>query len=169
MDPRHGGVLESVSQSAGGAILNMGNEILGYPVFASTNVKAQTVVADTYFSGITDADDTLSITTHLLLGRFGLVHRSIQRPRRNHRPVHVEPQRSHPAYIMDYYADGNVRRGFGPSPRGLDGRYYADHGVTKTKQGRGRTRVRPPFLLALTTLRHEPNPSNLPKSHGRRL
>ena len=61
MDPTMAGYLKGVSQSAGGQILNIGNEILGHPVFASTNVAAQTVVADTYFSGITDADDTLSI------------------------------------------------------------------------------------------------------------
>ena len=49
MDPTMASFLKQVSQSTGGAILNSGNEILGYPVFTSTNATTQTVVAKTTF------------------------------------------------------------------------------------------------------------------------
>ena len=39
MDPTMAAALKGVSQSDGGQILNVGNEILGYPVFTSTNVS----------------------------------------------------------------------------------------------------------------------------------
>ena len=55
MDPTMAAALKGVSQSAGGQILNVGNEILGYPVFTSTNVSNKTVVAQTYFSNVSDA------------------------------------------------------------------------------------------------------------------
>ena len=110
MDPVMAAYLKSVSQSAGGAILNVGNEILGYPVFASTNVKAQTVVADTYFSGITDTDDTLSIrpiffldASDLFIAQFGGLDVTIDPYTLSHNGVI--------RLIADYYADGNVRRG----------------------------------------------------------
>ena len=52
MDPTMASYLKGVESSAGGQVANLNNNVLGFPVFTSTNVKQQTVVADTYFSGI---------------------------------------------------------------------------------------------------------------------
>ena len=109
MDPVMAAYLKSVSQSAGGTILNVGNEILGYPVFSSTNVASQTVVAKTYFSGITDADDTLACrpiffvdASDLFIAQFGGLDVTIDPYTLSHNGVI--------RLISDYYADGHVRR-----------------------------------------------------------
>ena len=109
MDPTMAAYLKGVSQSAGGQILNVGNEILGYPVFASTNVHAQTVVADTYFSGITDANDTLSIRpiffldpSDLFIAKFGGLDITID-------PMTLAHQGTI-RLIANMYANANVRR-----------------------------------------------------------
>ena len=59
MDPTMASFLKGVESSAGGQVANLNNNILGYPVFTSTNVKPQGVVAKTHFSGISDANDTI--------------------------------------------------------------------------------------------------------------
>ena len=78
MDPTMSAYLKGVSQSAGGPILNQGNEILGYRVFTSTNVEQQHVDAKAYFSGITSATDDVDIRpiffidpSDLFIARFG--------------------------------------------------------------------------------------------------
>ena len=108
-DPTMSAYMKGVSQSDGGAILNVGNEILGYPVFSSTNVQAQTVVADTYFSGITDADDTLSIRpiffvdpSDLFIAKFGGLDVTID-------PLTLAHQGTI-RLIANMYANANVRR-----------------------------------------------------------
>ena len=109
MDPVMAAYLKSVSQSTGGTILNVGNEILGYPVFSSTNVETQTVVAKTYFSGITDEDDTLACrpiffvdASDLFIAQFGGLDVTIDPYTLSHNGVI--------RLISDYYADGHVRR-----------------------------------------------------------
>ena len=108
-DPTMSAYMKGVSQSDGGAILNVGNEILGYPVFSSTNVQAQTVVADTYFSGIADADDTLSIRpiffvdpSDLFIAKFGGLDVTID-------PLTLAHQGTI-RLIANMYANANVRR-----------------------------------------------------------
>ncbi len=109
MDPTMAAYLKGVSQSDGGAILNVGNQILGYNVFSSTNVSAQTVVADTYCSGITDADDTISIRpiyfldpSDLFIARFGGLDVTVD----SFTLAHQGTIR----LIANMYANGNARR-----------------------------------------------------------
>ena len=108
-DPTMSAYMKGVSQSAGGQILNIGNEILGYPVFSSTNVETQTVVADTYFSGIADADDTLAVRpiffidpSDLFIAKFGGLDVTID-------PLTLAHQGTI-RLIANMYANGNVRR-----------------------------------------------------------
>lgn len=110
MDPTMAAALKGVSQSAGGQILNVGNEILGYPVFTSTNVANQTVVAQTYFtSTITDANDTVVTRPIFFLdpadifyATFGNLDVTIDGFTEAHKGV--------VRLIADYYADGAIRR-----------------------------------------------------------
>jgi len=109
MDPTMSAYLKGVSQSAGGAIANVGNEILGYQVFSSTNVGAKTVVADAYASGITDADDTISIRpiyfvdpSDLFIAKFGGLDVTVD----SYTLAHQGTIR----LIANMYANGNVRR-----------------------------------------------------------
>ena len=109
MDPTMASFLKQVSQSSGGAILNSGNEILGYPVFTSTNAATQTVVADTYFSGITDTNDTISIRPIFFLDPADIFYAVF-----GQLDVTIDPYTSaHTGVvrlIADYYADGAIRR-----------------------------------------------------------
>jgi HK97 family phage major capsid protein len=110
MDPTMAAALKGVSQSAGGQILNVGNEILGYPVFTSTNVATATVVAQTYFtSTITDANDTVATRPIFFLdpadifyATFGNLDVTIDGFTEAHKGV--------VRLIADYYADGAIRR-----------------------------------------------------------
>jgi len=109
MDPAMAAYLKGVSQSAGGQILNVGNEILGYPVFASTNVAQQTVVADTYFSGITSTTTETSIRpiffvdpSDLFIAKFGGLDVTIDALTLAHQGTI--------RLIANMYADANVRR-----------------------------------------------------------
>lgn len=109
MDPAMAAYLKSVSQSAGGQILNVGNEILGYPVFASTNVAQQTAVADTYFSAITDANDTIAFRpiyfvdpSDVFIAKFGGLDVTIDALTLAHQGTI--------RLIANMYADANVRR-----------------------------------------------------------
>jgi HK97 family phage major capsid protein len=109
MDPAMAAYLKSVSQSAGGQILNVGNEILGYPVFASTNVAQQTAIADTYFSAITDADDTIAFRpiyfvdpSDVFIAKFGGLDVTIDALTLAHQGTI--------RLIANMYADANVRR-----------------------------------------------------------
>ena len=109
MDPTMASYLKSVSQSSGGAILNVGNEILGYPVFHSTNVAQQTKVAKTYFDGISDADDTIAFRpiyfvdpSDVFIARFGGLDITIDALTN----AHLGSIR----LIANMYANGNVRR-----------------------------------------------------------
>ena len=102
--------LKGVSQSAGGQILNVGNEILGYPVFTSTNVSKQTVVAQTYFtSTITDANDTLVTRpiffldpADIFFAVFGGLDVTVD--------PYTDAHKGQVRLIADYYADGAIRR-----------------------------------------------------------
>jgi len=109
MDSTMAAALKGVSQSDGGMILNMGNEILGYPVFTSTNVSNKTVVAQTYFSNVSDANDTLVTRPILFLDPadiFFAVFGGLD--------VTVDPftdaHKGQVRLIADYYADGAIRR-----------------------------------------------------------
>jgi HK97 family phage major capsid protein len=109
MDPAMAAYLKGVSQSAGGQILNVGNEILGYPVFASTNVATQTPIAKTYFSDITDAADTTTIRpiffvdpSDLFIAKFGGLDVTIDALTLAHQGTI--------RLIANMYADANVRR-----------------------------------------------------------
>ena len=109
MDPTMAAALKGVSQSDGGQILNVGNEILGYPVFTSTNVSNQTVVAQTYFSNVTDADDTLACRPIMFLDPadiffavFGGLDVTVD--------PYTDAHKGQVRLIADYYADGAIRR-----------------------------------------------------------
>jgi HK97 family phage major capsid protein len=110
MDPAMAAYLKSVSQSAGGQILNVGNEILGYPVFASTNVAQKSaVVAKTYFSGITSATNTMSFRpiyfvdpSDVFIAKFGGLDITIDALTLAHQGTI--------RLIANMYADANVRR-----------------------------------------------------------
>ena len=110
MDPAMAAALKGVSQSAGGQILNVGNEILGYPVFTSTNVAKQTVVAQTYFtSTITDANDTLVTRpiffldpADIFFAVFGGLDVTVD--------PYTDAHKGQVRLIADYYADGAIRR-----------------------------------------------------------
>ena len=101
--------LKSVSQSAGGAILNVGNEILGYPVFHSTNVAQQTLVAARRTSAASRSDDTIDIRpiyfvdpSDVFIARFGGLDITIDALTN----AHLGSIR----LIANMYANGNVRR-----------------------------------------------------------
>ena len=109
MDPAMAAYLKGVSQSAGGQILNVGNQILGYPVFTSTNVVQQTVVADTYFSGIASTSTQTSIRpiffidpSDLFIAKFGGLDVTID-------PLTLAHQGTI-RLIANMYADANIRR-----------------------------------------------------------
>ena len=110
MDPAMAASLKGVSQSAGGMILNMNNEILGYPVFTSTNVAKQTVVAQTYFtSTITDANDTVECRpiffldpADIFFAVFGGLDVTVD--------PYTDAHKGQVRLIADYYADGAIRR-----------------------------------------------------------
>ena len=110
MDPAMAAYLKSVSQSAGGQILNVGKEILGYPVFASTNVEQKSgVVAKTYFSGITSATNTTSFRpiyfvdpSDVFIAKFGGLDVTIDALTLAHQGTI--------RLIANMYADANVRR-----------------------------------------------------------
>ena len=109
MNPKMAAFLKSVSQSDGGAILNVGNQILGYNVFTSTNVKQQHVDADPYFSGITSTTNDIDMepiffvdASDLFIAQFGGLDVTIDPYTLSHNGVI--------RLIADYYADGNVRR-----------------------------------------------------------
>lgn len=109
MDPVMAAYLKSVSQSTGGQILNVANEILGYNVFASTNVATQHVDADPYFSGITSTTNDVDIrpiffldASDLFIAQFGGLDVTIDPYTLSHTGVI--------RLLADYYADGNVRR-----------------------------------------------------------
>ena len=109
MDPAMAAYLKGVSQSAGGQILNVGNEILGYPVFASTNVATQTAIAKTYFSSITDAADETTFRpiffvdpSDLFIAKFGGLDVTIDALTLAHQGTI--------RLIANMYADANVRR-----------------------------------------------------------
>ena len=109
MDPTMAAALKGVSQSDGGQILNVGNEILGYPVFTSTNVSNKTVVAQTYFSNVSDADDTLECRPIMFLDPadiffavFGGLDVTVD--------PYTDAHKGQVRLIADYYADGAIRR-----------------------------------------------------------
>ena len=110
MDPAMAAYLKSVSQSAGGQILNVGNEILGYPVFASTNVAQKSgVVAKTYFSGISSTTNTTSFRpiyfvdpSDVFIAKFGGLDVTIDALTLAHQGTI--------RLIANMYADANVRR-----------------------------------------------------------
>lgn len=109
MDPTMAASLKNVSQSAGGPIANVSNEILGYRVFTSTNVSAKTVVAKTYFSGITSTTNETSVRpiyfldpADIFYATFGNLDVTIDGFTEAHKGV--------VRLIADYYADGAIRR-----------------------------------------------------------
>ena len=109
MDPTMAAALKGVSQSAGGQILNVGNEILGYPVFTSTNVGNKTVVAKTYFSNVSDVNDTLACRPIMFLDPadiffavFGGLDVTVD--------PYTDAHKGQVRLIADYYADGAIRR-----------------------------------------------------------
>ena len=109
MDPTMASYLKGVESSAGGQVANLNNSILGYPVFTSTNVKRQTVVADTHFTGIADADDTIAIRpiffldpADIFFAVFGNLDLTIDPFTQAHTGV--------VRLVADYYADGAIRR-----------------------------------------------------------
>ena len=109
MDPTMAAYLKGVSQSTGGAILNQGNEILGYRVFTSTNVAQQHVDAKPYFSGITSASNDVDIRpiffidpSDLFIARFGGLDVTVDALTLAHQGTI--------RLIANMYADANVRR-----------------------------------------------------------
>ena len=110
MDPTMAAHLKSVELSTGsGLVLNTGNTVLGYDVHASTSVQAQTVAAKSYFSGISDADDTCSIRpiifvdpSDLFIAQFGGLDITVDAYSLAHNGVI--------RLIADMYANANVRR-----------------------------------------------------------
>ena len=109
MDPTMAAYLKGVSQSSGGAILNQGNEILGYPVFTSTNVAQQHVDAQDYFSGIASATNDVDIRpiffidpSDLFIARFGGLDVTVDALTLAHQGTI--------RLIANMYADANVRR-----------------------------------------------------------
>ena len=109
MDPTMASYLKGVESSAGGQVANLNNSILGYPVFTSTNVKRQTVVADTHFTGIADADDPIALRplffldpADIFFAVFGNLDLTIDPFTQAHTGV--------VRLVADYYADGAIRR-----------------------------------------------------------
>ena len=109
MDPTMSAYLKGVSQSAGGAIANVNNQVLGYDVFSSTNVGTKSVVAKTYCSGITDADDTITVRpiffvdpSDFFIAKFGGLDLTVD----SYTLAHQGSIR----LIANMYANGGVRR-----------------------------------------------------------
>jgi len=109
MDPSMGASLKAVSQSAGGAILHGDGQILGYPVFTSTNVKEQNVVAKTYFSGITSTTNTVDVRpiffvdpSDVFIAKFGGLDITVDSLTLAHQGT--------VRLIANMYANANVRR-----------------------------------------------------------
>jgi len=109
MDPTMSSYLKGVESSAGGQVANLNNNVLGFPVFTSTNVKQQTVVADTYFSGIASTTTETDIRPILFLDPadiffavFGNLDLTIDPFTQAHTGV--------VRLVADYYADGAIRR-----------------------------------------------------------
>ena len=82
---------------------------MGYPVFTSTNVVQQTVVADTYFSGIASTSTQTSIRpiffidpSDLFIAKFGGLDVTID-------PLTLAHQGTI-RLIANMYADANIRR-----------------------------------------------------------
>jgi len=85
------------------------NTVLGYPVFASTNVETQSVVAKTYFSGISSSTNTTTIRpiffidpSDLFIAKFGGLDVTID-------PLTLAHQGTI-RLIANMYANANVRR-----------------------------------------------------------
>lgn len=109
MDPSMAAYLKGVSQSDGGALLHSDGQVLGYPVFTSTNVKSKTVVAKTYFSGITSTTNETSIRpiyfidpSDLFIAKFGGLDITVDALTLAHQGT--------VRLIANMYADSNVRR-----------------------------------------------------------
>lgn len=110
MDPTMAAFLKGVESSAGGTVANIGNQVLGYNVFTSTNATQKTGVAQTFFgSTITDANDTVSYRpiyfldpADIFLAVFGTLDVTID----PYTSAHTGVVR----LIADYYADGAIRR-----------------------------------------------------------
>lgn len=109
MDPSMAAYLKGVSQSTGGALLHDNGQILGYPVFTSTNVQSKTVVAKTYFSGISSTTNETSIRpvyfidpSDLFIARFGGLDVTVDALTLAHQGTI--------RLIANMYADANVRR-----------------------------------------------------------
>lgn len=109
MDPTMAAYLKGVSQSTGGVIANVNNTVLGYPVFASTNVATKSVVAKTYFSGITSTTNTTTIRpiffidpSDLFIAKFGGLDVTID-------PLTLAHQGTI-RLIANMYANANIRR-----------------------------------------------------------
>ena len=109
MDPTMASYLKGVESSAGGQVANLNNNVLGFPVFTSTNVKQQTVVADTYFSGIASTSNETDIRPIMFLDPadiffavFGNLDLTIDPFTQAHTGV--------VRLVADYYADGAIRR-----------------------------------------------------------
>ena len=88
---------------------NQGNEILGYPVFTSTNVATQHVDAQGYFSGIASATNDVDIRpiffidpSDLFIARFGGLDVTVDALTLAHQGTI--------RLIANMYADANVRR-----------------------------------------------------------
>lgn len=109
MDPTMASYLKGVESSAGGQVANLNNTVLGFPVFTSTNVETQSVVAKTYFSGITSTTNTTTVRPIFFLdpadifyATFGNLDVTIDGFTEAHKGV--------VRLIADYYADGAIRR-----------------------------------------------------------
>lgn len=110
MDPTMAAHLKGVELSTGsGLVLNQGNNVLGYDVFTSTNVAASSVVAKTYFSGITSATNTTTVRpiffvdpSDLFIAQFGGIDITVDPYTLGHNGVI--------RLIADMYANANVRR-----------------------------------------------------------
>ena len=109
MDPTMASFLKGVESSAGGQVANLNNNVLGFPVFTSTNVKQQTVVADTYFSGISSTTNETDIRPILFLDPSDIFYAVF-----GGLDVTVDPytdaHKGQVRLIADYYADGAIRR-----------------------------------------------------------
>ena len=109
MDPTMASYLKGVESSAGGQVANLNNNVLGFPVFTSTNVKQQTVVADTYFSGISSTSTETAVRPILFLDPSDIFYAVF-----GGLDVTVDPytdaHKGQVRLIADYYADGAIRR-----------------------------------------------------------
>jgi HK97 family phage major capsid protein len=109
MDPTMAAYLKGVESSAGGQVANLNNNVLGYPVFTSTNVETQSVVAKTYFDGITSSTNTTTIRPVLFLDPSDIFYATF-----GNLDVTVDPFTSaHTGVvriIADYFSAGSIRR-----------------------------------------------------------